>query len=185
MSIKSYIPDMITNLIAMNKRILQSTQSLIQTLLFTGLSAEQSLLATIVCQNPATDSRVRKRAQSLLLLDGGASSAEVSSSTAMSRRSLAELIQRFRTGGLCAAILGAHASRKRRAWLTLSPSSAPRVQLQSVPASTKRVIDNGRQAAISTTKEITVSLSPPRQACCCHSTIKADPHHQGGLQSSR
>ena len=172
---------MITNVIAMKNLILQSTQSLMQTLIFTGLSAEQSLLATIVCQNPATDRRVRQRAQSLLLLDGGATSAEVSSSTAMSRRSLAELIQRFRTGGLCAAILGSHASPKRRAWLTLSPSSAPRVHLQHLPASTKRVIDNGRQAAISTTNHIAVTLSPRKQACCYKPVSSpADPHHQGG-----
>ena len=88
---------MIKNLVTMKKVILQSTQSLLQTLFFTGLSAEQSILATIVCQNPATDRRVRQRAQSLLLLDGGATSAEVSNRTAMSRRSLAELIQRFRS----------------------------------------------------------------------------------------
>jgi hypothetical protein len=172
---------MIQNIIAMKKLVFQSTQSLMQTLILTGLSEEQSLLATIVCQNPSTDSRVRQRAQSLLLLDGGATSAEVSSSTAMSRRSLAELIQRFRTGGLCAAILGSHASPKRRAWLTLSPSSAPRVHLQPLPTSSKRVIDNGQQTAISTTKHFAVTLSPTKQACCCKPVSPpADPHHQGG-----
>jgi|GEM_PF-2629493 len=175
---------MIINIVAMKKLILQSTQSLLQTLCFTGLSAEQSLLATIVSQNPATDRRIRQRAQSLLLLDGGATSAEVSSSTAMSRRSLADLIQRFRTGGLCAAILGAHASRQRRVWLTLSPSSAPRVHLQTLPATAKRVIDNRRQAAISTTNQVAVTLSPTKQACCCKpDSSPADPHHQGGPQS--
>ena len=151
-----------------------AASNLLQTPSFTGLSPEQSLLATLVSQNPATDRRVRQRAQSLLLLDGGATTAEVSNSTAVSQRSLMELIQRLRTGGLCAALLGAHASRERRAWLTLSPSSAPHVHLQTHSSRVKRVVDSGQRAVISITNVITAPLSPPGHACCCKSNIKAD-----------
>ncbi|MBB5033783.1 helix-turn-helix domain-containing protein [Prosthecobacter vanneervenii] len=163
-----------TNLTAMKKLILRSTQSLLQTLAFTGLSAEQSLLATIVSQNPTTDRRVRQRAQSLLLLDGGATSAEVSSRTSMSRRSLGDLIQRFRTGGLCAAILGAHASPQRRAWLTLSPSSAPRVQLQRQP-SARRAIPSTEAAAPSAAEKTTTASRIESARCCCHSDHSQAP----------
>lgn len=104
--------------------------SLLETLHFTGLSGEQALLATIVSENPFSDPHVSQRARSLLLLDGGATASEVRHSIAISRRSLADLIQRFRTGGLCAALLGLHSSQARRAWLTLSPSASPRVKIQ-------------------------------------------------------
>ncbi|MDB6003544.1 MAG: hypothetical protein JWR15_531 [Prosthecobacter sp.] len=155
--------------------------SLLETLHFTGLSGEQVLLATIVSENPFSDPHVSQRAKSLLLLDGGATAAEVRRSVAMSRRSLADLIQRFRTGGLCAALLGLHASQARRAWLTLSPSSQPRVQLQLTDKTPKRVIDNAVPAATSTAKVISAPLSPTRQACCCNTdNSPADPHHQGG-----
>ncbi len=115
--------------------------SLLETLKFTGLSGEQALLATIVSENPSTDARVRKRARSLLLLDEGATASEVRRSTAISRNSLTELVQRFRTGGLCAALLGLHASAASRAWLTLSPSSALRVQFQPATSAKKFVAD--------------------------------------------
>lgn len=149
---------------AMKKLILRSTQSLLQTLAFDGLSAEQSLLAAIVSQNPTTDRRVRQRAQSLLLLDGGATSAEVSSRTSISRRSLGSLIQRFSKGGLCAAILGVHASPQRRAWLTLSPSSAPRVQLQRQPSARRAPHSASRHAA---PEAASASRQKPAP-CCCH-----------------
>lgn len=116
----------------------RAAASLLETLNFTGLSGEQALLATIVSENPATDARVRKRAKSLLLLDEGATVSEVRRSTAISRRSLTELVHRFRTGGLCAALLGLHASAASRAWLTLSPSSAFRVQFQPASSAKKR-----------------------------------------------
>jgi hypothetical protein len=118
-----------------------ASASLLETLHFTGLSGEQALLATIVSENPSTDSRVRKRARSLLLLDEGATALEVRRSTAISRRSLTELVQRLRTSGLCAALLGLHASAASRAWLTLSPSSALRVQFQPASSATKRTAD--------------------------------------------
>jgi hypothetical protein len=115
----------------MKKTTLHTARALLQTLAFTGLSDEQSLLATLVSQNPGTDKRVRQRAQSLLLLNDGATATEVSTSLALSRRCLRELIQRLRIHGLCAALLGAHASRARRAWLALSPCSIPHVHLQT------------------------------------------------------
>lgn len=108
----------------------RAAASLLETLNFTGLSGEQALLATIVSENPYTDPHVSQRAKSLLLLDGGATASEVRRSIAISHRSLVDLIHRFRTGGLCAALLGLHASHARRAWLTLSPSTPPRVKLQ-------------------------------------------------------
>ena len=83
----------------------RAASSLLETLNFTGLSGEQALLATIVSENPFTDPHVSQRARSLLLLDGGATASEVRHSVAISRRSLTDLIQRFRTGGLCAALL--------------------------------------------------------------------------------
>ncbi len=159
----------------------RAASSLLETLNFTGLSGEQALLATIVSENPFTDPHVSQRARSLLLLDGGATASEVTHSVAISRRSLVDLIQRFRTGGLCAALLGLHASQARRAWLTLSPATPPRVQIQPAGRTAKRVIDKAAPAATSTDKVIAASLSPPRQACCCKTDVhQADPHHSGG-----
>ena len=163
----------------------RAASSLRETLNFTGLSGEQALLATIVSENPFIDPHVSQRARSLLLLDGGATASEVSHSVAISRRSLTDLIQRFRTGGLCAALLGLHASQARRVWLTLSPATPPRVQLHPVGRTAKRVIDKTTPAATSTAKVIAAPLSPPRQACCCNTDNSlADPHHQGGPQQA-
>lgn len=155
--------------------------SLLETLNFTGLSGEQALLATIVSENPYTDPHVSQRAKSLLLLDRGATASEVRHSIAISRRSLVDLIHRFRTGGLCAALLGLHASHARRAWLTLSPSTPPRVKLQPAGRTAKRVIDKATPSVTSTPNDIAAELSPTRQACCCKTDVhQADPHHQGG-----
>ncbi len=159
----------------------RAAASLLETLNFTGLSGEQALLATIVSENPFTDPYVSQRAKSLLLLDRGATASEVRHSVAISRRSLVDLIHRFRTGGLCAALLGLHASQARRAWLTLSPSSPPRVQIQPASRTAKRIIDNAAPAATSTSKVIAAVLSPTRQACCCKTDVhQADLHHSGG-----
>lgn len=162
------------NIIAMKKLILRSTQSLLQTLAFPGLSAEQSLLATIVCQNPATNNRVRKRARSLLLLNSGATSSEVSNSAAISRRSLGDLIQRFASGGLCAAILGDHASLENRTWLSLNPSSAPSVQLQRRPSSRRRQPDDsyGEHASDNTASSIRNTSAQPSG---CHTSCRTSP----------
>jgi len=160
----------------------QAAVSLLETLQFTGLSGEQALLATIVSENPFTDPHVCQRAKSLLLLDGGATASEVRRRAAISRRSLVDLIHRFRVGGLCAALLGLHASQARRAWLTLSPSTPPRVQIQRAGRTAKRVIDKATPSFTSTPRDIAVALSQTRQACCCKKDIcQADPHHQGGL----
>lgn len=163
----------------------RASASLLDTLHFTGLSGEQALLATIVSENPTTDPKVRQRAKSLLLLDGGATAAEVRRNLSISPRSLAELIQRFSSGGLCDALLGSHASQASRVWLTLSPASPPQVRFQPANRLRKRVVDTATPSATSTARVIAAPLSPPRQACCCKTDVpQADPHHQGGPQQA-
>lgn len=110
---------------------------------FPGLSDEQALITTLVSQNPAANSRLRSRARSLLLLHDGATPAEVTHETSTSRRSILDLIQRFRSGGLCSALLGTHPSSEGRMWLTLSPDGPPRVRLKSPLTITKRAVDSG------------------------------------------
>jgi hypothetical protein len=134
----------------------RAASSLLETLNFTGLSGEQALLATLVSENPYSDPHVSQPAE------------EVRRSVAISRRSLLDLIERFRSGGLCAALLGLHASQARRAWLTLSPATSPRVQIQPATRTARRLlIDNAAPAATSTLS----SLSPTRQACCCKTDV--------------
>ncbi|MBK8091092.1 MAG: helix-turn-helix domain-containing protein [Verrucomicrobiaceae bacterium] len=152
-----------------------------ETLYFTGLSYEQTLLATIVSENSKIDPKVRQRAKSLLLLDDGATADEVCRSLSISPRRLAELIHRFRTGGLCEALLGWQVSQASRVWLTLTPSSPPQVQLQPISRIKKRVIDTPSPAATSKATVIAAPLSSTRQACCGKTDVhQADPHHQGG-----
>lgn len=126
----------------MKNKVRKAAAALLQSLSFNGLSAEQALLATLVTQNPATDPRVRSRARSLLLLHDGATVAEAAQAARTSRRRIYDLIRRFRKGGLCHALLGIHASQERRVWLTLSPSSQPRVRLKFRRPTPQQLIDN-------------------------------------------
>lgn len=158
-----------------------ATATLLQTIHFTGLSGEQALLATLVSQNPATDGRVRARAKVLLLLDEGATVIEAASKVLMSRRSVVELIRRFRTGGLCDALLGSHASQEQRIWLSLSPSSPPHVHLKYRRAQAKRSVDSPPAPSISETVHSAARLSPTRQTCRLKAEPKADPRHPGVL----
>jgi len=114
---------------------------------FPGLSDEQALITTLVSQNPAAHPRLRSRARSLLLLHDGATPSEVTHETSTSRRSILDLIHRFRAGGLCSALLGNHASSEGRMWLTLSPGGPPRVRLKSPLTNPKRVVDSSLTGA--------------------------------------
>jgi hypothetical protein len=131
----------------MKNKAREAATTLLQSMSFKGLSDEQALLASLVSQNPATDLQVRSRARSLLLLHDGATVAEVAQATGTSRRRIFNLILRFHAGGLCHALLGIHASQERRIWLSLSPSSPPRVHLKFRGSHSKPLIDNTSVAA--------------------------------------
>jgi hypothetical protein len=167
--------------IAMKFPVSNAASSLLQTIHFRGLSGEQALLTTLVSQNPATNSRVRARAKALLLLDEGATVIEAAAKTLMSRRSAFELIRRFRSGGLCHALLGAHASQEQRVWLSLSPSSPPRVHLKYRRSQAKRSIDSTLSPSTSLRVISDTRLSSTGQTCCSKADRDADHHHHGGL----
>lgn len=109
--------------------MLTSLTPLLAMITFPGLSDEQALITALVSQNPAANERLRSRARTLLLLNDGATPAEVTHDTHTSQRSVLDLIHRFRKGGLCQALLGTRATSAGRAWLTLSPEGPPRVHL--------------------------------------------------------
>jgi hypothetical protein len=148
---------------------------------FSGLSVEQALLATLAAQNPAAAPSVRMNAKSLLLLNEGATVAEVAQTLSVSRRLITSLISRFKSGGFCHAVLGGHPSQARRIWLLLNPASPPQVIFQRTGRSRKRAIDTATPSVTYGTQVIAAPLSPPRQACSRETNVKqADPHHQGG-----
>ncbi len=162
-----------------------SAKALMDTLRFTGLSGEQALLATLASQNPATSPSIRLHAKSLLLLNEGATVAEVSRQLSLSRRSISTLIWRFENCGFCTAVLGSHASQASRVWLSLSPASPPKVQFQRSGRSRKRTVDTATASATCTSRVIAAPLSSSKQACCCQTDVhQADPNHQGGHERS-
>lgn len=152
---------------------------------FKGLSGEQALLAATVSKNTAAESRVRRRAMSLLLLHRGSSPDEVISITGLSSRSLVDMIQRFLTHGFCAAVLGNRASLKHQTWLTLRPSSPPRVRLQT-RASVKRAIDRNIPCTISNDKDNVDFPSSTQQEIRSHLIFypRADHSPLGGQQTT-
>lgn len=159
----------------------QATATLLQTIHFPGLSGEQALLATLVSQNPATNNRVRTRARALLVLDEGATVIEAAAITLMSRRSVIELIRRFRSGGLNHALLGIHASQEDRVWLSLSPSSPPRVHLKYLRSRARRLIDSPPASSSSPRVTEPARSSPTGQRCGSKTCHEADQDHLGGL----
>lgn len=132
----------------MIQSLLNPTHFLLAMISFPGLSDEQALITALVSQNPSINKRLRDRARSLLLLNDGATPAEVTQDTSTSRRSILDLISRFRSGGLQHALLGLRASHKERVWLTLSPSSAPSVQLARPVIKKKHMIDSRESSSI-------------------------------------
>lgn len=157
-----------------------AASTLLQTMHFTGLSGEQALLATLVSQNPATHPQIRRRARSLLLLNEGATVAEAARELGGSPRAVAAVVRRFVQGGFCQAVLGSHASRESRVWLTLSPSSRPRVRLQPAASAVKRAIDTEAASATCTPDHKAGPLSPRRQTCRLKKDLRTHPPHAGG-----
>jgi hypothetical protein len=157
--------------------------ALIDTLRFTGLSAEQELLATLAAQNPNAAPSVRLNAKSLLLLNEGATVAEVAQRLSVSHRLITSLITRFKIGGFCHAVLGTNSSQAGRIWLSLSPASPPQLMLLRGSRWRKCVIDTATPSATSNITVIADPLSPTRQACCLKTDVhQADPLHRGGQE---
>ncbi|MES2597710.1 MAG: helix-turn-helix domain-containing protein [Verrucomicrobiota bacterium] len=144
--------------------------ALLETIRFTGLSGEQTLLATLVSKNPSTHSRTRIRARALLLLNDGATVIEAATKAFLSTRSVVDLIRRFSRGGLCHALLGAHATPEQKVWLALSPSSPERVQLKYRDARVQRSADAPRLASVSGTRRGSTAsrLTSGRSSCRLH-----------------
>lgn len=104
-------------------------KELVNTPDFDGLSEEQELLATLAASNPHASSAVRTHAKSLLLINSGASVAQVAEKLVIRQHLVVALVHRFVKHGFCGAVLGAKATKANRLWLSLCPSSLPKVRL--------------------------------------------------------